>query len=293
MSAALIQQVRSFNRTVTQTIGALHNHYLGRDRPLGESRLLFEIGEQGATVSALRDRLDLDSGYLSRLLRSLERQDLVATAPDTADKRVRRARLTRAGLAELKQLNLKSDQLAGSIVEHLNERQRARLAGAMAEVERLLSASAVRIGEEPPTSRDARYCLDRYFAELAQRFDTGFDPAKSLAPSLDDFAPPKGTFLVARLHGAPAGCGGFKPVEDYAYIKRMWIAPDTRGLGLGRRLLQALEEKAQSIGYRIVRLETQKSLTEAQQLYRSSGYREVPPFNDEPYAHHWFEKALG
>jgi DNA-binding MarR family transcriptional regulator len=292
MDSASVQQVRSFNRTVTQTIGALHDHYLGRERPLGESRLLFEIGEQGATVGALRDRLDLDSGYVSRLLRSLERQGLVTTAPDTADKRVRRARLTRAGLAEVDQLNRKSDRLAGSILEHLNERQRGALACAMAEVERLLSASAVRIDEERPASRDAQHCLGRYFAELAQRFDTGFDPAMSLTPSLDGFAPPKGVFLVARLHGEPVGCGGFMPVEDYAYIKRMWIAPDARGLGLGRRLLQTLEEKARSLGYRLVKLETRNSLTEAQQLYRSSGYREVPPFNDEPYAHHWFEKAL-
>ena len=72
----------------------------------------------------------------------------------------------------------------------------------------------------------------------------------------------------------------------------MWVSPDARGLGLGRRLLEALEERARSLGYRMIRLETEKSLTEAQQLYRRSGYREVPPFNDELYAHHWFEKRL-
>src|ERR687885_532487 len=112
MDSALLQQVRSFNRTVTQTIGALHDDYLGRDRPLGESRLLFEIGETGATVGALRDRLDLDSGYVSRLLRSLERQGLVTTAPDASDRRVRRAALTAAGRRELKLLNEQSDALA-------------------------------------------------------------------------------------------------------------------------------------------------------------------------------------
>src|SRR5689334_2559166 len=123
MDSTLISQVRSFNRTVTQTVGALNDHYLGRGRPLGESRLLFEIGRDGATANELRARLDLDSGYLSRLLRSLERQGLVTTTPDDADKRVRRARLTRAGVAELKQLNLQSDRLAGSILDHLNESQ--------------------------------------------------------------------------------------------------------------------------------------------------------------------------
>jgi DNA-binding MarR family transcriptional regulator/GNAT superfamily N-acetyltransferase len=292
MDAALVSQARRFNRLVTQTVGALHDHYLGRRRPLGESRLLFEIGEKGATASELRARLDLDSGYLSRLLRSLERQGLVTTGPGAPDKRLRQAKLTTAGRAELRSLNRDSDRLAQSMLEHLSDKQRTRLAGAMADVERLLSASAVRIAEEPPTSRDAQYCLSCYFDELAQRFESGFDPAKSLAPSLDGFTRPRGAFLVARLHGHPIGCGGFKPVEDYAYIKRMWIAPDARGLGLGRRLLQEIEEKAYSIGYRLVRLETQKALTEAQRLYRSAGYREIPPFNDEPYAHHWFEKLL-
>jgi len=294
MDSALIRQVRSFNRTVTQTIGALHDDYLGRDRPLGESRLLFEIGEHGATASALRALLELDSGYLSRLLRSLEKQQLITTGPDAADRRVRRARLTRTGLEELQELNRDSDRLARSILEPLNERQRAKLTDAMAEVERLLTASAVRIDQVPPGSREADLCLSHYFGELAERFDAGFDPKKSLAPTLDGFTPPDGAFLVMRLHGEAIGCGGFKrETADTAYIKRMWVSRDARGLGLGRRLLAELERRARSLGYRKIRLETEKSLKEAQALYRSSGYVEVPRFNDELYAHHWFEKQLG
>jgi GNAT superfamily N-acetyltransferase len=175
----------------------------------------------------------------------------------------------------------------------LNDRQRGKLAAAMAEVEHLLSAAAARIDEVSPTSRDAEYCLSHYFAELAERFDIGFDPGKSLAPNLEEFAPPDGTFLVMRLHGQPIGCGGFKrDLPDTAYVKRMWVDRDARGLGLGRRMVHALEDRARTLGYSKVRLETQESLTEALQLYRSSGYREVPPFNTEPYAHHWFEKVL-
>jgi len=293
MDETLIRRVRSFNRTVTQTIGALRDDYLGRDRPLGESRMLFEIGEDGATILDLRDRLDLDSGYVSRLLRSLERQRLVTTAPSPADRRVREARVTEEGRKELRRLNRDSDRLAESILDPLNESQRSKLTEAMATVERLLTASAVRIDEVPPDNRDAAFCLSRYFAELAERFDAGFDPAQSLAPTLDGFEPPRGVFLIMHLHGKPVGCGGFKEEESgAAYIKRMWISQDARGLGLGRRLLQALEDKACCLGYRMIRLETEKSLKEAQQLYRSFGYREVPRFNDELYAHHWFEKAL-
>jgi DNA-binding MarR family transcriptional regulator/GNAT superfamily N-acetyltransferase len=288
-----VARVRSFNRTVTQTIGALHNDYLGRHRPLGESRVLFEIGRQGATASELRSRLDLDSGYLSRLLRSLERQALVTTEPDPDDRRVRKARLTASGLRELDELNQRSNDLAQSILGSLNGAQRTKLADAMAEVERLLSAAAVRISEVPPTSSDAELCLANYFRELAARFEGGFDPARSLAPTLDDFAPPRGTFLVMRLHGEPVGCGGFKfDPPNAAYIKRMWVSPAARGLGLGRRLLQELELRARALGYGTLRLETERALTEAQHLYRSSGFREVAPFNDEVYAHHWFEKVL-
>lgn len=149
------------------------------------------------------------------------------------------------------------------------------------------------IAEEPPTGQAAQYCLGEYYRELADRFDGGFDPDLSLVPSLNDFAPPRGTFLIARLDGEAIGCGGLKPMtSEAAYLKRMWIAPQARGLGLARRLLAALEDSARAMGYRTVRLETNQALSEAQQLYRSSGYREVAPFNDERYAHHWFEKAL-
>ena len=151
----------------------------------------------------------------------------------------------------------------------------------------------VRVSEEPATSAAAQHCLERYYGELRERFEEGFDPGKSVVPSLDEFAPPGGCFLVIYADGEPVACGGFTPLgADAAYLKRMWVAPEARGLGVGRRLLVALEGKARSLGYRFARLETHKTLAEAQQLYRSSGYSEVDPFNAEPYAHHWFEKPL-
>ena len=292
MIDSAIARVRSFNRTVTQTIGALQDDYLGRHRPLGESRLLFEIGQYGASVLALRARLDLDSGYLSRLLHSLEKQQLVVIRPSREDRRAREAALTPAGRAELDGLNRESDALAQLILAPLNDKQRASLLAAMAETERLLTASAVRVEPVSPDCTDARLCLSRYFEELEERFEHGFDAAQSLSPTHDEFVPPKGCFLVMRLHGEPVACGGFMPIPGSAYVKRMWVARSARGLGLGRRLLGELESRAKQAGYQAVRLETEKSLTEAQQLYRSSGYREVEPFNEEPYANYWFEKHL-
>jgi DNA-binding MarR family transcriptional regulator/N-acetylglutamate synthase-like GNAT family acetyltransferase len=293
MEEGLVGQVRSFNRTVTQRIGALDDAFLARGRPLGQARLLWEIGQHGASLRDLRTRLDLDSGYLSRLLRSLEDDGLVTVGRSRSDGRVRIARLTNAGLAERAEYDRRSDDAAAAMLGPLTCAQRARLAAAMAEVERLLTASAVRITALEPRHRDARACLAAYFAELGERFDAGFDPGLSISADDDELTPPAGCFLVAMLHGEPVGCGGLKlhgaaPAE----IKRMWVAPRARGLGLGRRILRELEAAAAAGGARAVRLETNRSLHEAISLYRTSGYAEVPAFNDERYAHHWFEKDL-
>src|SRR4051794_27009578 len=114
---AAVRTVRSFNRTVTQRVGALNDHYLARDRPLGAARLLWEIGPAGCDVRTLRSRLGLDSGYLSRLLRSLEASGLVTVGPSNGDKRIRRAILTRKGRAEVRLLDQRSDALARSMLE--------------------------------------------------------------------------------------------------------------------------------------------------------------------------------
>jgi ribosomal protein S18 acetylase RimI-like enzyme len=293
MDTSMIAQVRSFNRTVTQRIGALDDAFLSRDRPLGQARLLWEIGPDGRDVRLLRSRLDLDSGYLSRLLRSLENDGLIVVEQNDVDGRVRTARLTDRGTAERALLDQRSDEAATSILDPLSTRQRALLIAAMAEVERLLVSSAVRVAPRDPRSPDARFCLRAYFDELSHRFDGGFDPARSISADDRELTPPSGLLLVAALHGEPVGCGALKFHDDTpAELKRMWVAPTVRGLGLGRRLLTELETHAAAHGARALRLETNQTLDEAIALYRSAGYREVAPFNDEPYAHHWFEKAL-
>ncbi|MFD7446535.1 GNAT family N-acetyltransferase [Streptomyces sp. NPDC059909] len=293
MDATQIDQVRRFNRTVTERVGVLNEHYLGRDRPIGQARLLWEIGERGQDVRRLRERLGLDSGYVSRLLRSLETDGLVTVEPQLRDKRVRTVRLTDAGLAERAVLDGRSDELAGSLLEPLNTDQRARLVAAMAEVERLLTAATVALEVVDPDHPDAEHCLRSYFTELQERFETGFDPARSLLPDAGELRPPQGMFLVARLHGEPAGCAGLKLLPGAAAeIKRMWVAPHARRLGLGRRFLAELEALAAGHGCDVLRLDTNKALTAAIGLYHSYGFEEVVAFNDEPYAHHWFEKRI-
>jgi DNA-binding MarR family transcriptional regulator/GNAT superfamily N-acetyltransferase len=288
-----IADVRRFNRTVTQRIGALSDTYMARDRPLGQARVLWEIGPDGCDIRSLRSRLDLDSGYLSRLLRTLENDGLVEVEQSDDDGRVRTARLTAQGVKERTVLDGRSDELAASILEPLSELQRTRLITAMGEVERLLIASTVRVGIVDPAHPDARFCLQSYFDELADRFDSGFDHARSISAGVDELTLPAGLLLVATLHSEPVGCGALKFHENApAEVKRMWVSPDVRGLGLGRRLLTELEKQAAARGSAVLRLETNRNLTEAISLYRAAGYQEVPAFNDEPYAHHWFEKPL-
>ncbi len=293
MDAPLITQVRRFNRAVTQRVGALDDEFLARDRPLGQARLLWEIGPDGADLRSLRARLDLDSGYLSRLLRALEADGLVTVDSSGPDARVRTARLTSRGLAERAELDRRADDAAASILRPLSASQQNRLVAAMSEVERLLAASAVEVAVRDPGDPAARACVLAYVEELGRRFDAGFDPARSLPADDRDMIPPAGLFVVATLHAEAVGCGGLKFHDDApAEVKRMWVSPAARGLGLGRRLLAELEAHAAARGVTVLRLETNGTLAEAISLYRTSGYREVAAFNDEPYAHHWFEKIL-
>jgi len=293
MDGSQLQSVRRFNRLITQRAGALDADYLRRGRPLAEARLLFEISADGADAGTLRSKLGLDSGYLSRLLQSLKGQGLIAVAKGEDDRRRRRVSLTRKGSAERAAYDRLSDRLAASMLEPLSVSERSRLLAAMGEVERLIRAASLKVAAESPDSADARLCLNAYFRELAARFENGFDADADDSARVADMSPPSGLFVIARLDGAAVGCGGFKRVDTaIAEIKRVWTAPSARGLGVARRMLRALEAAAREAGVNTLRLDTNRALTEAHALYRSEGYHEIARFNDNPYAHHWFEKGL-
>jgi DNA-binding MarR family transcriptional regulator len=293
MRDAAIQQVRRFNRLVTRRVGALDDSYLSRGRPLGEARLIFEIGLAGADARELRATLGLDSGYLSRLLRALTAEGLVEVVRGQGDARVRRVALTAEGRAELAAYDRLSDELARSILAPLAPAERERLLAAMAEVERLLRAGALAVALEAAGSAEARWCLDQYYRELALRFDAGFDPAKGKPVGVEDMTPPHGWFLLARLDGRPVGCGALVRLgADEGEIKRVWTAPDARGLGVARRIIAVIEATAREAGLMTVKLDTNRALKEAQALYRKLGYVETARYNDNPYADHWFEKRL-
>lgn len=287
-----IALVRSFNRLVARQVGVLSDRYFGR-RPYGESRVLFEIGPDGATARDVRARLGLDSGYLSRMLQSLERDGLVERRPDPTDRRTVRLCLTHAGRSEMRELDRIADDVAASTLAPLSEEQRACLLQAQSDVRRLLAVSMVSIGPEDAASPDARWCLGHYFEELGERFEEPFDPRRTLAVDSAEMSPPAGAFLLARFNGQPAGCGAVKSLgPETGEIVRMWVDGTHRGLGIGARILDALEAQAIALGHRSVRLYTNRSLAEAKAMYRSRGYVEIARYNDDPYANHWFEKRL-
>jgi DNA-binding MarR family transcriptional regulator/GNAT superfamily N-acetyltransferase len=288
-----VEQVRRFNRAVTQRVGALSDHYLARSRPLSACRVLWEIGVEGAEVRALRARLGIDSGQLSRLLRALEADDLIELVPSPADARIRVARLTPAGTAERRVLDECSDELARSILTPLDSAQRDQLVTAMRSVERLITASLVQTRIVDPEHPDAKRCLRAYVAELNRRSDIPFDPRNGSTAEPHEVRAPAGAFLIAYLNGEAIGCGAVKHRPGGpSDIKRMWVAESARGLGIGRRLLRELEQLVRESGADVAQLETNAALAEAITMYRSAGYAEVPAFNEEPFADHWFAKPL-
>jgi DNA-binding MarR family transcriptional regulator/GNAT superfamily N-acetyltransferase len=286
--------VRRFNRSYTQRIGVLAESYLGTGRSLGPSRVLWEIAADGTAVSDLRRRLDLDSGYLSRLLGALADDGLVTLVADASDRRQRIVRLTAAGRRRRQRLEERSQALAAQLVAPLTPGQRHELAAALATAERLLRAATVAVDTVAPDSPVAQRALARYFDELDARFPGGFDASDPGASHHEDaMRPPHGGFVVLRTDDDVVGCGALQRIDDVtAEIKRMWIDPAWRGLGLGRRLLSSLEELGRAQGRHRIVLDTNATLREAIALYERSGYRSTDRYNDNPYAQRWFEKEL-
>ncbi|MFE1602520.1 bifunctional helix-turn-helix transcriptional regulator/GNAT family N-acetyltransferase [Methylobacterium sp. ID0610] len=286
-----INRIRRFGRAVTVEVGALDSSFLGRGRPLGAARVLNAIGQGRTDVGGIRDDLGLDSGLMSRLLRGLEEEGLVETAPHPEDARRRVATLTAAGQREFAAYEALSNARAADL---LARHPRAdELLRAMDLVAVALGRERIRVEEADPRGEAARHCLGEYYAELGRRFATGFDVSLSRDPDAADMIRPRGAFLVALSDGLPIGCVGLKGSGgERAEIKRLWVSPAARGLGLARRLMDAAETVARGLAITVLRLDTNSALPEALQLYRSTGWIEIDRFNDDPYPDHFFEKQL-
>jgi DNA-binding MarR family transcriptional regulator len=291
MSHDPVSRFRRFARSVTKEVGALDTSFLGRGRPLGAARVVNAIGKGYRDVAEIREYLDLDSGLMSRLLRGLEEEGLIDTRQSPDDGRRRIATLTPAGEREFQAYEELSDERASELLGRY--RNADELLAAMDMIASALGRDRIVIEETSPRSEEARYCLGEYYAELARRFRSGFDVSLSRDPEAKDMLRPRGVFLVAMSDGLPIGCVGLKGSGgDAAEVKRLWISPSARGLGLAKRMMSAIETAAEELSIKILRLDTNSALPEALKLYRTSGWTERDRFNDDPYAEHFFEKHL-
>lgn len=290
VSTEHVTAFRRFNRYFTRRIGVLDDHYLGQDRPLGEARLLFEIGD-GMSLRELRSRLGLDAGYLSRMAKALQAQGMVTLSAHPEDSRLRMIEPTAAGRVEVKEQNRRANLVAAGLLDGLSEPQRAELAGALATAQRLLRLASITVTLVDGAAPDARACLDGYAADIDERFPEGFDKDDLVAPQ--EVSGGAGAFFVAYEEDRPVGCGALRRLEPgVGEIRHVWVHPAARRLGLARRLLDALEQEAVARHLSVVRLDTHAALTEAQAMYRACGYTAIPAYDDNVYASHWFEKRL-
>lgn len=287
-----IARLRRFNRAVTREVGALDTSFLGRGRPLGMARVLQLVRPEGTDVATIRDRLDLDSGLTSRFLRGLEREGLVDTSTDPADRRRRIARLTEKGQAELAAYEGIGHDRAARLIARAGTRA-AELVAAMDLIATLLNRDQLQIREADPDAPEAVACLKAYFAELAARIP-GLDRGKFPAPDPEaaSYRPPHGRFLIAWSDDLPVGCVSLRPLEGTtAEVKRLWVDASARGQGLARRLMSAIEDEARGMGQRLLKLDTNSALSEAIALYDATGWRKTAPYTGAP-ANVWLEKPL-
>jgi GNAT superfamily N-acetyltransferase len=287
-----LARIRRFNRAVTRETGAMEDSFLGRGRPLGAARVLWAIGPDGRDVADLRAELALDSGLLSRLLRGLEAEGMARVDPDPIDRRRRRATLSDRGQAERAEYDRLNDRMAEGMLARA-PRHRDALLAAMDLVAVTLNADRIDIRLTDPDDPAARACLNAYFTLLAGKID-GISVA--VVPDPDPqahlFRPPQGTFLLAWCDRLPVGCVSLKPLEPgVAEVKRLWVDPAARGLGLARRLMRAVEDAARDLGYDALKLDTNAALTEAITLYERSGWTPTAAYTGFP-ATHWFAKPL-
>ena len=276
---------------------ALHDRLVaeaGGGEVHGLERMLAAIGRRGSTVRSLAARLALGSAELGVPLRMLARQGLARL--DVRRYRGERARfvtLTRTGAARVRDVEAREATRARRLAAAQSQAGIRQLVRATVQIERFLCQSRIVIAPEDPASGAARWCFAQYFDELAARFPEGFDRRADGRTVRDEFLPPRGRLLIARLDGDPVGCGAFRAwTPGIVEIKRMWVAPEARRLGIGGELLEALERLARRRRARAIRLDTHATLAEALRLYRRAGYRRIARYNDNPYAQRWFEKPL-
>jgi DNA-binding MarR family transcriptional regulator/GNAT superfamily N-acetyltransferase len=279
-TAADVAAIRAFNRFYTARVGALRDGLLATAHPLPEARVLYELGQSEATdFAALRRTLDLDAGYLSRLLARLEEQGLVARERAADDGRRQRVALTAAGRAAYETLDARSAAEIATLLDGLDAHERHRLLGAMQTVREVLE------GAPPPPAfvlrapqpGDYGWVVQRHGALYAAEygFDATFEAlvARVVADYAGDHDPERERAWIAEASGRPVGsifC--MRRDERTAQLRCLLVEPSVRGSGVGRALVDACVAFARQAGYAELVLWTNDVLVEARRLYERAGF---------------------
>ena len=279
-----VDAVRRFNRFYTRRVGALRAGLLGSPHPLPEARLLYEIGHRGqCSAGELAADLDLDAGYLSRLLASLRRRGFLAAQRSPQDARRSLLSLTPKGRKSYLQLDARSRKEVAAMLADLPGGERKRLVGAMQTVESLLDGkppakNAISLRGHRPG--DIGWVVSRHGAVYAEEYgwDERFEAlvAEIAAKFVKEFDPARERCWIAEIDGEPAGCI-FLVSENKttAKLRLLLVEPKARGLGLGRRLVRECIAFARARGYRRLVLWTQSNLAAARAIYKAEGFRLV------------------
>ena len=279
-----VDAVRRFNRFYTRRIGALQPQFLGGPYSLPEARVLYELGQRGeCTASELRTELDLDPGYLSRLLQGLKRHGLVCGERSKADARQTRLSLTGKGRKAYLQLDSRSRDEVGGMLAKLAAAEQARLVAALQTVESVLEQNPEAekdIALRAHRPGDIGWVVHRHGALYAEEYgwDERFEAlvAQIAADFVKGFDAEGERCWIAELEGEPVGSVFVvKESKTVAKLRLLLVEPKARGRGLGRRLVEECIAFARAKGYRKLVLWTQSNLAAARRIYETTGFTRV------------------
>jgi DNA-binding MarR family transcriptional regulator/N-acetylglutamate synthase-like GNAT family acetyltransferase len=276
-----VDAVRRFNRFYTRRIGALQQGLLDTPYTLPQARVLYELGSGGErTASSLGAELDLDAGYLSRLLHALRRQGLVQGERATHDARQTLLTLTAKGRKAFAQLDSRTREQVGGMLAKLPAQEQERLVGALRTVEKALGGEADEIVLRVHRPGDMGWVIERHGALYAQEYgwDERFEAlvAGIAAKFIEELEPQRERCWIAERGGERVGCVFLvKQTATVAKLRLLIVDPSARGAGLGRRLVEECIAFARDKGYRKLVLWTQSSLTAARAIYRKTGFKLV------------------
>jgi GNAT superfamily N-acetyltransferase len=272
-----IAAVRAFNRFYTRRIGALDAGLLGTEHPLPQARVLYELGQRDVTATSdLRQALDLDAGYLSRLLTSLD--GLVARQASKSDARRQELLLTTRGRKAFDTLDARSGREIQALLERLSDEDQRRVLAAMRALEDAWEPKPTprTFALRAPRAGDMGWVVERHGAlyHAEHGFDDTFEAyVATIVAEFMQRGDTRERMWIADVAGEPAGCAFcVRETDETAKLRLLLVEPDARGMGIGARLVEQCIEFAEQAGYTSMTLWTQSILEDAQRLYARAGF---------------------